>query len=413
MNRRQFLQRSLLAASASPFLFPTGRAIGSDLPASAKSAAPFIDPAMAGDWLARWEKNILTEARTRYCDTETGEELGWLVSPFLEGFYYGYLATRDTKWIERLMDWTDACRKRAVKEPDGFPGWPKGDGGGNRSSEYNSDSLLGEAMFLRPVVLLAAEILKTPALAATWGKQARSQLAFAAQIFQKWDSRDCWRAVKDGGVWVVPAFGVDRHSPDKWSAGYEHRATTGFTHPDNKQNLIASWLIAMHDATQQSVYRDRAAAWWRLMRTRMTTRGDGKYFVWNYWEPAGAWDYGPYGEPKHWIGVHPNGGYYAIDVDGIVNAFEHGLVFNRADIDRLIATNREFMWNHKFDGAAFQRIDGGSADIRWHKTPGVLWTGLAPYDETLRKIFITSFNPASWPGLSTAPWAITRSISSA
>ena len=26
---------------------------------------------------------------------ETGEELGWLVSPFLNGFYYGYMATRD------------------------------------------------------------------------------------------------------------------------------------------------------------------------------------------------------------------------------------------------------------------------------------------------------------------------------
>ena len=405
MNRRLFLRQTLMAASASTLLFRPGRARA----APAAAPAPFIDPATARDWLARWEKNILAEARTRYCDTEMGEELGWLVSPFLEGFYYGYLATHDTKWIDRLMDWTDACRKRAVKEPDGFLGWPKGDGGGKSSSEYSADSLLGEAMLLRPVVLLAAEILKTPALA-NWSAQARSHLDFAAQIFQKWESRSCWRPVTGGGVWVVPAFGVDRYSPDKWSASYEHRKTTGFSNPDNKQNLIASWLIAMHDATGQSVYRDRAAAWWQLMRARMTTRDDGKYFVWNYWEPAGPWDYLPSGKPKHWVAVHPNGGYYAIDVNGIVNAFQHGIVFTGADIDRLIATNRDFMWNHKFDAPAFQRIDGGSADLRWRKTPGVLWTDLTPYDETLRRIFIASFNPATWSGIATTPWAVTRTI---
>ena len=86
----------------------------------------------------------------------------------------------------------------------------------------------------------------------------------------------------------------------------------------------------------------------------------------------------------------------------------NSLVFTRADIDRLIATNRDFMWNHKFDGAAFQRIDGGFADLRWRKTPGVLWADLAPYDDTLRKIFIAGFNPASWTGIAATPWAVTR-----
>ncbi|HQG49552.1 MAG TPA: hypothetical protein PK373_10730, partial [Sedimentisphaerales bacterium] len=62
--------------------------------------------ASTADWLARWEKNILGDARSRSCDREMGEELGWLVSPFLSGFYYGYMATRDAKWIDMLIDWT-------------------------------------------------------------------------------------------------------------------------------------------------------------------------------------------------------------------------------------------------------------------------------------------------------------------
>jgi hypothetical protein len=87
-----------------------------------------IDPALARDWLARWEKNILSDARQRYCDREMGEELGWLVSPFLNGFYFGYLATSDTKWLDLLVDWSDSWVKRGMKEPDGFMGWPKDDG---------------------------------------------------------------------------------------------------------------------------------------------------------------------------------------------------------------------------------------------------------------------------------------------
>ena len=87
-------------------------------------------PANPSTWLVPWKANILREANTRYCDTETGEELGWLMSPFLEGFAYGYLATKDTDWIDHLIDWTDAWLKRGVKEPDGRIGWPKKGTGG-------------------------------------------------------------------------------------------------------------------------------------------------------------------------------------------------------------------------------------------------------------------------------------------
>jgi hypothetical protein len=103
------------------------------------------------------------------------------------------------------------------------------------------------------------------------------------------------------------------------------------------------------------------------------------------------------------VGVHPNGGYYSIDVEGIVTAYEHGLVFTKADIDRLIATNRDVMWNGRVAGAAFGRLDGGAADKRWAKTPGVLWTALVPYDVALRKVFEANHDPAGWGGLSGTP----------
>jgi hypothetical protein len=374
----------------------------------AGSAVGKMDEALAKDWLARWEKNITGDTRNRYCDREMGEEIGWLVSPFLNGFYYGYVATGDPKWCDMLVDWADSLIKRAVKEPDGFIGWPK-EGATSTASfgkELYTDSELGEAMALRPIVLMAAEILKRPTLKQKYGQKAEAYLRLAEQIFEKWNAWGAWRVVKEGGLWVVPPVGMDPKT-GKWTDGYERRHTDGFSLPANKQNHVACWLIAMYDVTKKPVYKERAEKWWRIMRSRMKLR-DGKYYVWNYWDAAGPWDSKPDGSLKHWVGVHPNGGYYAIDVEGIATAYEHGLVFTKEDLDRLVATNRDFMWNQQVQGAQFKRIDGGQPDNRWAKSPGVLWAALTPYDETLRKVFEANHAPASWGGLSATPWYLAR-----
>lgn len=366
-----------------------------------------MDPKQAKDWLARWQENILADARKRYCDREMGEEIGWLMSPFLNGFHHGYQLTGDVAWVARLADWTDAWIRRGVLEPDGFTGWPKGGSGGSAAEGFFSDSLLGEAMGLQPVVLMADAILKTPSLKATYGPRAEAWLKLAGQVFDKWDVRGCWREVPDGGLWVEPDFGFDPQT-GRWTDGYARRHANGFSNPANKQNHIARWLLAMHTVTRKPVYRERAEQWFRLMRTRMRTREGGKYFVWNYWDPAGPWDRKADGSPRHWVGVHPNGGYYGIDVEGVVAAQAHGLVFTADDLQRLVATNRDFMWNQQIIGAKFQRIDGGEADPRWKNSPGVLWTALIPHDPTLRRIFLANHDPAGWGGLASTPWFLAR-----
>jgi hypothetical protein len=399
MSRRLFLKEASVMAG---IVGLAGVVAGTE-PLAARGRRAKMDETRAREWLSRWEANILSDARNRYCDKEMGEEIGWLVSPFLNGFYYGYLATGDAKWVALLVDWADSVIRRSVKEPDGYLGWPKADGASTSAvPDFSTDNQLGEAMGLRPMVLMADTIRKTPALQAKYGGKAREYLALAEQVYHKWDSRGCWREVEHGGLWVVPPFGLDAKT-GKWTEGYDRRKTDGFSHPANKQNFIADWLIAMYDVTKKPVYRDRAEKWWRQMKSRMKLRESGKYYVWNYWDPGGPWDYKPDGTAKHWIGVHPNGGYYGIDVEGIVNAYEHGLVFTRAEIDRLIATNRDFMWNKQIKGAKFQRLDGGEPDPRWKESPGVLWTALVPYDDTLRKIFEANHNSASWGGLSATP----------
>jgi hypothetical protein len=400
MKRRKFLRQISTQTFAAAAAVAALRG-GAWCAASAEPPTEWIDPTTAKDWQARWEKFILADsAKNRYCDTEMAEELGWLVSPFLNGFYYGYLATHDSKWIERLVDWADSCIKRGVKEPDGYLGWPKVS---DQTEGFDYDSMLGEAMILRPMVLMADEILKTPALKAQWGGKAQAYLDLAERTFEKWDSRDAWHDCQVGGICVVQYFGIDP-ATGKWTESFARRQSEAFSHPDNKENFIALWLVSMFDVTKKPVYRERCEKWWQLMHSRMKSRDGGKYFVWDYWDPAGPWDYKPDGSTKHWVGVHPNGGYYGIDLEGIVAAFEHQLVFTREEIDRLISTNRDFMWNQQIAGAKFQRIDGGQPDPRWKDSPGVLWDALIPYDETLRKIFVANHRPDGWGGLSATPW---------
>lgn len=87
MTRRNFVREAFgrgstgavalaVFGAASPRTLGEGRAAATD--------------AIKKDRLERWETYILSGARKRYCDTETGEQVGWLISPFLNGFYYGY-----------------------------------------------------------------------------------------------------------------------------------------------------------------------------------------------------------------------------------------------------------------------------------------------------------------------------------
>ena len=145
MNRRSFLEQ---AAGAAGVAWLSNRAAAATGGNPVPKATVEIDPALAKDWLARWERNILSDARNRYCDRETGEEIGWLISPFLNGFYHGYQATRDAKWVAQLAAWADAWIKRGVKEPDGFNNakFQRIDGGAPDARWANSPGVLWTAL---------------------------------------------------------------------------------------------------------------------------------------------------------------------------------------------------------------------------------------------------------------------------
>jgi hypothetical protein len=334
--------------------------------------------------LAEWDKYINDAQKgDRYCDKSMGEDIGWFMTPYMDGFYYGYMATKDLKWIVLEMDWADSLIKRGVKEPDGYIGWPSLKAAGtdvDNLDSYYADSFLGDAMVLRPLVLTAKEILKDPALKAKYGEKAQGYIDFAEKIAEKWEKRGGWRETKDGGmISVTLPYGIDQ-ATGQWDAAYATRNDPGhgFSHPNNKANHVARWMLAMYDATGKEIYKQRAEKWFKLFKSRITLKPDGTYTIWNYWQPAGPWDYKADGKTtKHWVGVHPNAGYYEIDLTGVVEAYQHGIVFTKADIEHFIAT--------------------ATAEKRY-------WSQLAPYSPEIQKRVEAGMKPASWGGLGETPW---------
>ena len=431
-----------------------------------------MDSAKQKEWFARWDKEISGEAKGfRTCDRAMGEDIAWGMTPIMDGFYYGYRVTKDTKYVDMMVDWADSLIKRAIKEPDGYLGWPGKDGNGTwvdqMDQKYVTDAMLSDAMVFRPIVLMSGEILKDPALKEKYGAKAESYLKLAEHLYQKWVSRGGWRETKDGGlISVVLPYGVDPTNT-KW-VDFDTRNDPGHgaSHPDNKANHVARWMLAMWDVTGKPEYKEHAERWFKVMKSRMTPKSDGTYEIWNYNQPAGPWDYKPDGSPKHWVGVHPRGGYYEIDTSGIISAFEHGLVFNKEDVARLIKTAKT-AWREGDPGSPVPGMDisvlpasgtakeinacfpnaltsepisagpgalsGKVVSVEWDSKANKgkivvqpndaqaaevtfatdkdtkvqtlrMWTALVPYDAEIQRNFELTEQPDSWGGLSEAPY---------
>jgi hypothetical protein len=351
-----------------------------------------MDPNKLKSWYTAWSTNVIGEySGYRTCDWAVGEDIAWIISPLMTAFDNGYTATGDANWVKREMNWADSLLKRALTEPDGYKGWPAYAAAGTDVDQLNSyyaDSMLGDAMCMKPIVEIAGKILSTPALDAKYDANAKNYIAIATQMYSKWVSRGGFRNTTGGGaIDVVQPWGyVDPNRPALgWTSKYALRndPNWGFSHPDNKNNEVAMWLLTMYDVTKDANYKTQASKWYTLQKSRMAKDYDGSYKIWDYWDPAGKWDYDPNnGATKHWQGVHPNPGYYVMDTSSIVDAYEHGIVFTKADIDALVKTNLKMI----------------AADANRY------WPALAPYNTTIQADLEAKCDPTSWGGYTEASW---------
>lgn len=87
-SRRNLLEASLVGAGLA--MLPSGRMLfgnGRHILAATTDLAP----ALASQWLRRWQQYIVAVSRSRTYDHAMGEDLGWLVRPNVKQYCPGNL----------------------------------------------------------------------------------------------------------------------------------------------------------------------------------------------------------------------------------------------------------------------------------------------------------------------------------
>ncbi|MCC7492501.1 MAG: hypothetical protein IT204_09155 [Fimbriimonadaceae bacterium] len=285
---------------------------------------------------------------------EVPEDICWTWSAYLKALLLASDLTAEPLHLTRCGDALDTLLTRLRTGPDGFQGFrglplPLFRNPATPTAEMDND--IAEFEIVAVITALAERVRAQPSLQTQlgqrvdgWLKLAREQLAGP-----KWDRRGLWQELPQGGaVMRMPAeCGNGRDS---------------LTNPHNKQSKICRTYLALYRVTGEADYFRRAV---RLgTRFKRTIRRDGERYLWHYWDPAGPWDYRA-DQPavtKHWVGPEHRGGYHALTVAMAVELYDHGVVFDRADLEAIRRTQLEVCWNGSLTDPVYRKTDGGQPE---------------------------------------------------
>jgi len=294
------------------------------------------------------------------------EDIVWQASRYIELPLVAYRLTGEAKYLAMFVERMDALVRCATKGPDGFLGWyglPLGLFRHPDHPERKVDVILTSFEVTALAADFARAVQADPTLKARHGDAARRYLDLAENhLVKKWDARGRYKDLGDRGAVYVTHADL---KPVKAS----------LTQPHNKHSKIIEALVSLYAATGKDAYLVKAVKLGTRFK-RCQSLADGRY-RWNYWDPSGPWDTHPDGKGKwkHWIGAEHRGGYYALSLSQAVVLYEHGLVFDRTDIERFVKTQTTVCWNGDLGRPKWARTDGRSSSQAY------LCSALAPFDE--------------------------------
>jgi hypothetical protein len=323
----------------------------------------------------RRNPNLKVEGRV------TGEDFCWHAAYAADGFVDGYLAYGDLAWLDwgqRYFDWLEGLMETA---PDGYRGWI---GPYIYGEQVWCDVHVGDAILASPMLRFAEAVLGDPALAARYGERARAYVDLARRdLVEKWDARGTWREDGEGGAYVSWDHYLEPGKLDAWRKLEADKSTLSL--PYNKQMDVGLIALRLYRLTGEEQFRERARRIFWQFKSRLQYFDD--HYVWNYWEPQGPWDLDEAGKVRHWVNVHPHRNYQAREVAFVAEAYHTGVVFDQVDLERILRTNLEVMWNGDRAEPQWRNADGRGP---WQPGPedgaGTLWTALGDFSQTVRDL---------------------------
>ena len=318
----------------------------------------------------------------------TGEQFCWNARIAIDHILSGYEGTGDTGWLDEAVTYFDFLESKLLKDPDGYPGWI-GAGIFDKTKkgvkpEFITDALVGDAILLEAFVRFSEIVHNDAALDGNYGKHAARYLELARTIgWEKWNKRGTYyRDAAGYGSYHTHGKAIDAKT-GKWKDGF-----TVVSDNLNKHSAMATVFLRMYRITGEGEYRVRATEIFARLKNMFRHFPGDDRVSWNFWMPHGTYDVSG-SRVASWIGVHPSrAGYQATEVSHMVEAYDTGIVFDRADIQRLVNANH-FMMPANNSGK-WRSSDGSSG-------AGTLWSSLARFDPLIRKMYIEKLgeNPKS------------------
>ena len=281
-------------------------------------------------------------------DVPEPETLCWVQFPKLNMALTAYELTGDATHLQNFTNAFEKLRATVKIGPDGFLGW-YGRPAPTLLDPAKPNAVISE---IQTDFRAAGVLSRYMELA---GKQPEYLDLLENHLVAKWE-KSFTDLGEHGGVY-------------QWNTEYLP-AKAGITLSHEKQAIIIEGLLNLYRVTGKDAYRQRAAKLGMWLKHCLQLK-EGRY-VWNFWDPAGPWDEASPGKWKHWLGTEPKEMWYAATVRSAVLLFQHGVVFDRADIDRLLKTQLEVCWQ----GDSFFQTDGNPAQ----KGERFIAPALAPYN---------------------------------
>lgn len=307
--------------------------------------------------------------------TGTGELFCWHASGGAELFLRAYDVWQDSRWLEEAAKYYDFYLAKLQKDPDGFEGWI-GDPISKNGAELSTDALVGDAIMCAPLARFAEIVHNDPKLQAKFGKTAQRYQDLATRIiWEKWNHRNCYYQDAAGwGSYHTTGKLIDLKA-NKWVDTPSEMISDNL----NKHYAASQVLLRLWRITGNEQFKNRVIAICGRAKTMWRYFPDEDRIVWNYWMPHGPYDLEGRA-PKSWVAVHSDRpGYQEWEVSMFVEVYDSGLVFTKADFERMIRTNH---WMAQGPGG-WRSADGTSK-------AGTLWSALARFDDQIRGKFLAA-----------------------
>ena len=363
-----------------------GAAIVAAIVVAAAHGASALEP--PGELLAlKMQTRLLTETE----GTITGEGVCWHAAWRAGDFVRGAREAGDAAYIEAGIEYFDALIDKLHTSPDGWRGWV---GPYIYDESVIGDVHVGDAILVRAMLELAEYVgTEMPEDARQrFAVKAGEYIELAEHICAKWAARGTWRDFGRYGGYVSWDRFLTADRMNELQVREVRNA--GLSLPFNKQQSMGIVHLRLYRLTGDAEHRRKAQLIYQYAKYRLSAFEDG--FTWAYWEPFSTDDVASIDPPElaHWVNTHPYRNYQQGEVGEFVEAYHSGLVFTRADMERLVRTNLR-MWNGDVDDPDWANSDDPAkraAVPGWEppepahgytRLAGTLWRALAPFDPTL------------------------------